>query len=305
MWLKKEGKGSWLLGILAVVGFLVQGCADDDAYDGFDTLVKDIATIREYLDDNGIDAEMDSVTGIFIETHREGDGYRTLSGIDLTLNFKGWTLDGAEFVDNFSQIPIEITLGDPSTYPDGQTPGVAIGLSLMNEGDSATIYVPSPYGYQNNAYENVPPNSILVYNIKFEDIVRLSEDYEKIDQYILDNNMLADIEPNYGIRYAIHREGSQVSPVPGATISTHYVGQLLDGTVFDSSYDTGFPLNFTFGNGELIVGFELGISQLHEDDSASIFIPSIYGYGENAQGDIPANSVLIFGLDILSVSNPN
>ena len=305
MWLRKEGNGSWLLGMLVVLGFLVQGCSDDDAYDGFDTLVKDIATIREYLDDNGIVAEMDSVTGVFIETHKEGDGYRTFSGIDLTLNFKGWTLDGAEFADNFSQNPIEITLGEASTYPDGLTSGVAIGISLMHEGDSATLYVPSPYGYGNNAYKNVPPNSILVYNVKFDKILKLAEDYEKIDQYIVDNNMSAEIEPNYGIRYAIHREGNGESPVPGATISTEYVGELLDGTVFDSSYDTGFPLNFTFGNGELIVGFELGISQLHEEDSASIFIPSIYGYGDRAQGDIPANSVLIFGLDILSISNPN
>jgi FKBP-type peptidyl-prolyl cis-trans isomerase FkpA len=248
---------------------------------------------------------MDSVTGVFIEIHKEGDGYKTFSGIDITLNFQGWTLDGAEFVDNFSQSPREITLGETSTYPDGQTPGVGIGISLMNEGDSATIYAPSPYGYQDNAYENVPPNSILVYNIKFEDIVRLSEDYEKIDQYIADNNIPAEIESNYGIRYAIHREGNGVSPVPGATISTQYIGELLDGTVFDSSYDSGFPLNFTFGNGELIVGFELGISQLHEEDSATIFIPSIYGYGGVAQGEIPANSVLIFGLDILSVTNPN
>jgi peptidylprolyl isomerase len=93
--------------------------------------------------------------------------------------------------------------------------------------------------------------------------------------------------------------------VPGATITTESVGELLDGTVFDSSYDTGFPLNFTFGNSGLIVGFELGISQLHEEDSATIFIPSIYGYGSVEKDEIPVNSVLIFGLDILSISNPN
>jgi len=307
MWLQKLGKGNWLIVLLIGAGLLFQGCSgnDGDEYDPFDKLTEDVATIENYLSENNIDAEIDSASGIFYTIHKQGGGYKTISGIDVTTNFQGWTLDGVEFVNNFTGSPVEATLGDPSTYSPGHTSGVTIGLSIMQEGDSATIYVPSPYGYQNKTYDDVPPNSILVYNVKFEDIPKLDEDYEKIDQYILDKNMNAEIQPSYGVRYVVHREGNGVSPKPGAVVTTHYQGELLDGTIFDASYDSGIPLDFTYGNGELIVGFEMGVSQLHENDSATIFIPSIYGYAGQAQGEIPANSVLVFGLDIIRITNIN
>ena len=307
MWLQKLGKGNWLIVLLIGAGLLFQGCSgnDGDEYDPFAKLTEDVATIENYLSENNIDAEIDSASGIFYTIHKQGGGYKTISGIDVTTNFQGWTLDGVEFVNNFTGSPVEATLGDPSTYSPGHTSGVTIGLSIMQEGDSATIYVPSPYGYQNKTYDDVPPNSILVYNVKFEDIPKLDEDYEKIDQYILDKNMNAEIQPSYGVRYVVHREGNGVSPKPGAVVTTHYQGELLDGTIFDASYDSGIPLDFTYGNGELIVGFEMGVSQLHENDSATIFIPSIYGYAGQAQGEIPANSVLVFGLDIIRITNIN
>jgi len=307
MWLSKMGNGKWLMAVLIGASLLTQGCSKDeeDGYDPFVQLDEDIATIRGYLDDNNIDADIDSTSGIFISIHKQGGGYKTISGIEVTTNFQGWTLDGVEFVNNFTGNPVTARLGDPSSYSEGHTSGVTIGLSLMQQADSATIYVPSPYGFQNTQYKDVSPNSILVYNLKFESIPTLNEDYEKIDQYILDNNMASEIEPNYGIRYVIHRPGNNIEPRSGAVITTHYQGELLDGSIFDASYDSGVPLTFNYGDGQLIVGFEMGVSQLHENDSATIFIPAIYGYGNQTRDGIPANSVLLFGLDILRISNPN
>jgi len=307
MWLQKVKKGSWLVVFLVGATFLMQGCLngdDEDYYDAYKFLEEDIVKIQEYLEANQIDAEMDSATGVYYQIHKEGDGYKTIQGIEVEIHYQGLTIDGEEFVNTFGGIPKTISIGDVSTYPATVTGGVTIGLSHMGEGDSATVYTPSPYGFQDKYYQGVQPNTILIYNIKFENVKNLDEDYEKIDQYIIDNNMTAEIEPDYGIRYVIHREGNNISPKPGATVSTQYQGELLDGTVFDSSYDSGIPLDFTYGNGELIVGFEMGVSQLHENDSATIFIPSIYGYKDQAVGDIPANSVLIFGLDITRIANP-
>lgn len=313
MWLQKFRKGSWLVVSLVALGVVLQSCMknnDDDVYDAYKILNEDIVTIKEYLASNGIDAVQDSFrtdgsgTGIFYQLHEEGEGYKALQGVELEFQYQGQTLDGVEFVNNFGSNAITITLGNSDTYPTSVTAAVAIGFSLMQEGDSMTVYAPSPYGFQDQGYQDVPPNSILVYTIKFLDIKKLSEEYEKIDQYIVDNNMTAAIDPVYGARYVIHRVGNNITPDRGAFISTHYQGELLDGTVFDTSYDSGSPLGFTYGNGELIPGFELGISNLHENDSATIFVPSIYGYGDSATGEIPANSVLVFGLDIIRISNP-
>ena len=306
MCLQKVRMRSWLLITLIGLAVVFQSCMKEegDAYDAYGILTEDIKKIQEYLDANGISASQDSATGVFYQLHEEGDGYRTVQGIEVEVHYQGLTIDGEEFVNTFDGSPKTITLGDPETYPSTLTGGVTIGLSIMNEGDSMTVYTPSPYGFQDKTFDFVQPNTILIYNIKFVDIKKLSEDYLKIDQYIEDSSMTVQIEPKYGIRYAIHRTGNGVSPEAGAYISTQYQGELLDGTIFDTSYDNNIPLDFTFGQGELIVGFEMGISQLHENDSATIFIPSIYGYGEREVGDIPANSVLIFGLDIRRISNP-
>ncbi len=163
--------------------------------------------------------------------------------------------------------------------------------------------MPSPYGFQNQSFFGLPPNSIIKYNVKFVDIPILDEDLAKIDKYIVDSSMVAIIEPEYGIRHVLHTQGNSVSPEVGALVTLHYHGELLDGTVFDSSVENNTPWSFTYGDGSTIIGFEMGISQLHEEDSATIFIPSIYAYGDTPPQGIPSNAVLVFGIDMLKVNN--
>lgn len=130
------------------------------------------------------------------------------------------------------------------------------------------------------------------------------EDLAKIDQYISDKNWTASIEPEFKIRYVIHKPGDQnVKVEVGDSLTVDYQGELLDGTIFDSSVGKS-PLEFILGNGSLIIGFEAGVSQLHEKDSATILIPSIYAYGNSGSGPIPPNAPIIFGIDVLSVIKP-
>ena len=306
MRLQKVGLRGRLLLILFGIAVFLQGCmkSDVETYDAYKYIQEDVKTIQDYLAANNIDAEMDSSSGVFYKVHKSEDGYRTIRGVEIETLYQGFTLDGEEFINKFDGSPVTVTLGDEATYPVTLTAGLSIALTILREGDSATVYSPSPYGFRDGTYQNVPPNSILIYNVKFVDIKKLEQEYAQIDQYIVDNNLSATIEQDYGIRYAIHRVGNNITPEPGATITTHYQGELLDGTMFDSSYDRGAPMDFIYGNSEVIVGFEMGVSQLHENDSATIFIPSIYGYKDVAQNDIPANSVLVFGLDISRISNP-
>lgn len=302
MWLQKIGKKGWLVMALAGAVMVLQSCNKDEVveqYDYFGTLDADFVTLHEYMADNAIDADVDSVNKIFTKTHINGDGYKTVAGTKVTFHYQGLTLDGVEFVSSFDGDPVEITLGNAETYLDDMTGTVAFGLFNMRVGDSTSYYIPSPFGFQNTSFQNVPPNSILVYNIKFVEIKKLEEELTIIDEYIVEKNMSAEIDPEFGARYVIHKQGNSIMPKAGAQISVDYHGELLDGTVFDAS-----SMNFTFGSGGLIKGFEMGVANLHENDSATIFIPSIYGYGGNAQGDaIPANSILLFGLDITRISN--
>lgn len=303
MWLQKVGKTGWLVMALAGLFMVLQSCNKDDvedtSYDYNGILENDFATLHEYMANNGIDAEVDSANVIFHQTHKQGEGYKTVRGTKVLAHYKGVTLEGVEFVSTFDGDPVSFTLGDETSFKADMLGVVSFGISNMHVGDSATYYIPSPYGFRDEAYQNVPPNSILVYHLKFVEIEKLDEELDLIDGYIEEKSMTAEIEPEFGTRYVIHETGNSTMPELGAEISVNYQGELLDGTVFDAS-----SMSFTYGAGNLIVGFEMGISNLHENDSATIFIPSIYGYGESAQGDdIPANSILVFGLDVKRVSN--
>ena len=303
-------KRSWFFVAVFGLGIILQSCLKDEAdvYDPLQVLEEDIQTIEQYLLDNNLSASMDPETGIFLDMHSKGSGYLTINGADVNLNYKGVTLEGIEFVNTFDDAPETVILGQSEINPINFTAGINLGMLKLNEGDSATFYVPSPWGFQNLSYENVPPNSILIYTVKFESIKNLKEDLEKIDQYIADNNIDAVIDRDYGTRYAIHKEGNETFPEPGASVLVHYIGELLDGTEFDASYG-GSPYQFMMADPDprsrTIPGFELGVSFLHDQDSATIFIPSNYGYKDNNEiPGIPPNSVLVFGLDILSIISP-
>ncbi len=287
------------IALITSIGFIaifLGGCLNNDTYDTLGILQKDVQTIQDYLSNNGIPAQMDSVSGIFYEIHKNGAGYRPALSAVVRVHFSGYTLEGVKFIDNFSVSALEYTFGNAANT-NGLTQGFDIGLSHLDEGDSATFYVPSPYGYQNNQTGSVPPNSILVYHTKFEGIKNLALDNTAIDQYIMDHNFTAKIDSIYGTRFVVHKAGSGSLPANGDYITTDYVGQFLDGTTFDSSYGSGGSLAFHLGSGEVVKGFDMGFHHLHLGDSATIFIPSVYGYGDQAVGSIPANSVLVMGVD--------
>lgn len=87
----------------------------------------------------------------------------------------------------------------------------------------------------------------------------------------------------------------------GQTVAVHYVGTLTDGTKFDSSRDRGEPFTFTLGAGQVIQGWELGVSGMREGGVRNLVIPPELGYGERDLGAIPPNSTLLFEVELISI----
>ena len=105
-----------------------------------------------------------------------------------------------------------------------------------------------------------------------------------------------------GLRYQIIQKGTGEMAVTGKTVSVHYKGQLLDGTVFDSSYKRNQPIDFPLGMGQVIPGWDEGISLLHVGDKARFVIPSDLAYGSaGAGGVIPPNAILIFDVELMGI----
>ncbi|GGH02915.1 peptidyl-prolyl cis-trans isomerase [Polaribacter pacificus] len=105
-----------------------------------------------------------------------------------------------------------------------------------------------------------------------------------------------------GLRYQILQKGTGKKANKGDMVSVHYKGQLIDGTVFDSSYKRKEPIDFAVGVGQVIAGWDEGIQLLQVGDKARMVIPSHLAYGEaGAGGVIPPNATLIFDVELMKV----
>ncbi len=110
-----------------------------------------------------------------------------------------------------------------------------------------------------------------------------------------------DVTPS-GLRYKVLQAGTGAQAAKNKTVSVHYKGQLLDGTVFDSSYDRKQPIDFKLGIGQVIAGWDEGIQLLKVGDKARFVIPSELAYGaQGAGGAIPPNAILIFDVELMDV----
>ena len=104
-----------------------------------------------------------------------------------------------------------------------------------------------------------------------------------------------------GLLYKFEKENNSHKPSNGNKVKVHYKGMLLDGTVFDSSFKRNQPIEFTLGVGQVIKGWDEGISLLGIGDKASFIIPSDLAYGAaGAGGVIPPNATLVFEVELIS-----
>lgn len=109
------------------------------------------------------------------------------------------------------------------------------------------------------------------------------------------------ITTSTGLKYIIWKKGSGAQAEKGDKVSVHYAGRLLDGSPFDNSYDRGQPFSFPLGGGRVINGWDEGLAYMGVGDSATLIIPAQLGYGSVDRPKIPANSTLIFDIQVMDV----
>lgn len=104
-----------------------------------------------------------------------------------------------------------------------------------------------------------------------------------------------------GLQYKVLQKGEgTVHPSPTSRVKVHYEGKLVNGTVFDSSYQRGEPI--VFGLNQVIKGWTEGVQLMVEGEKTRFFIPAELAYGNRATGPIPAGSTLIFDIELLGVN---
>lgn len=135
---------------------------------------------------------------------------------------------------------------------------------------------------------------------------KAKENKEAGEKFLAENKTKADVKTTAsGLQYKIVQEGSGESPKSGDEVQVKYTGRLIDGTVFDSTDKRGgTPARFKVGG--VIPGWTEALQLMKKGAKWELYIPSNLAYGERATGAIPANSTLIFDVELVDfTANPN
>ena len=209
------------------------------------------------------------------------------------------------------------------------------GLLMMHVGDKAIFRICADSLYKRGArmpdFYKENAGMILSYEIEITDVVtkaeadeerqnfieamreQAAEDDESIKQYMADNNLKATPETS-GLYIIVNKKGKGEPVQIGSTIAVNYTGRLLNGKVFDSSIEKVAkennildprrkyePFEYQVGATSLIRGWDEGLMNQPAGSSLTLIMPSRLGYGSRENGAIPANSPLIFDIEIVSV----
>lgn len=103
-----------------------------------------------------------------------------------------------------------------------------------------------------------------------------------------------------GLQYEVIKDADGAKPTLQDKVKVHYHGTLINGTVFDSSVERGEPISFQLTG--VIKGWQEGLQLMPKGSKYRLYIPSDLGYGARPAGKIPANSVLIFDVELLGIN---
>ena len=209
------------------------------------------------------------------------------------------------------------------------------GLMMMLIGDKAIFEIEADsltkYGFQFPDFYQSGQGMKLVYEINLTDIISQEEiaqerknymdnmeqmreaEKEILAKYVADKGYKATADDE-GLYVVVNKKGNGPKVEIGRNVAINYTGRLLDGKVFDTSlesvakenniYDSNRPyepLSYRVGEMSLIRGWEKGVINQPAGSKLTLVIPSALAYGPKDLGIIPANSPLVFDIEIVSV----
>tara|TARA_S200000501_G_scaffold154709_1_gene145867 strand:+ start:5591 stop:6520 length:930 start_codon:yes stop_codon:yes gene_type:complete len=177
---------------------------------------------------------------------------------------------------------------------------VISGMEVVNsvvQNDEINRVSINAVGKHANSYDPV----IAFHKFNSEKESREKKEKEEFEKKIKKISIGFEKRPS-GLLYKIVEKKNTIKAEYGKKVKVHYKGMLLDGTVFDSSFNRNQPIDFSLGVGQVIKGWDEGISLLSVGEKATFIIPSDLAYGKSgAGGVIPPDATLIFDVELISV----
>jgi len=221
----------------------------------------------------------------------EGEGDMPVTGQDVVVNYAAWLQSDGTYIASSDSVggPLTFTLGSEM----GVFPGWDEGVSTMKPGGKRYLVIPPDLALGEQGGGRVPPNSTLIMEVELLEVkpLLLPTDVPEEDF----------TETESGLRYFDIVEGDGAAATTGSTVTVNYTGWLTDNIKFDSSLDSGQPLPFTLGTGQVIPGWDEGVAGMKVGGIRQLVIPAELAYGETGSGMIPPGATLIFEVELLGV----
>lgn len=277
---------------------LFSSCLNEDFVDPNARLRKDIAAIDSYLASKGINAIKDASGIRLVITELGTAGLPPNQWNDLEVDYVGKLLS------------TETVFGEGTVYQKltNYIPGWQIGLAMLPEGTKATLYIPSFYGYGDKPAGSIPANSNLIFDVYVKNVEptttqtqQLNQDIQLIDNYLSENEIVDTQSHESGIRYIITQEGSGNIATWYNQVKISYKARLLNETEFFLSEIVQPSESFSSRVVNFPHGVIIALQYLKEGSKGTFYVPSGLAYGPRSFSNIPANSVIVYEIEVLEV----
>jgi FKBP-type peptidyl-prolyl cis-trans isomerase len=241
--------------------------------------------------------------GLYYQFHTSGDGVKP-NPTDYALVHLMYSDEAGEiYLDNRGQSPLFLPISEP-TYPGD----IYDAIKMMSVGDSATFLINMREFFEVTTGSMLPPeinaDGMLTFEIKLLDVKTqqqlIDAEKDQLEAFLLENNISTNPTES-GLIYIENNTGRGPLATDGNTVKVHYRGSLLDGTVFDSSFERNEPFEFELGRGMVIKGWDEGIKLMRKGGKARLVIPSSLAYGSFDMGQIRPFSTLLFDVELVDI----
>ena len=236
--------------------------------------------------------------------------FGVLNGAQIKMYLLAGDEDGTsteEFIENINK-GLKMNVRNPQIVSMGKNVGKAIReqepVGLLGISGLETNFDLIKQGFINGLYDYTAQMDMQTAGQYVETVVarlKYGEAKEAGEKYLQENALRDEVKTTEsGLQYEVLIQGKGPKPTAESTVKVHYEGTLIDGTVFDSSYQRGEPIEFPL-NG-VIKGWTEGLQLMPVGSKYKLYIPYELGYGERGAGQsIPPYAALIFTVELLEI----
>lgn len=296
--MKVAKKYGWAIVCFVLLGSILTSCDNQSDLIGNEKKKQNDEDIKAYLSSKGITAQR-TTEGLYYQVVSKGSSAQKAAVGDLIkVTYIATRLDGV-LVDSS-----EITLNKPveAIYGISRLPYFSdqamqiVFNTLLTEGDSATLFLPSYLSLGATGTLLFPAYSPLRIDLK---VTSISTETEQMDAFVKDNNILITETTDVGLRFGktvSYPDSAQIKD--GSVLSVKYTGKRMNNVIFDSG-----TISVTVGSTSLVQGFTQGLIKLRAGEKGNLLFPSTLGYGPQGNTNIPGFSPLYFEVEIVSKTN--